>query len=108
MPDDPVTIGELGRRIESMSGDLGRRMDHGLGELKEDIHELGRRLDNKVSTDVFELKHQATVDRVTALEEARNEEKKQRASDRRWVIAAIVIPLICTIATVATAVLIAL
>lgn len=100
MPDDPVTIGELARRIEQ-----------GFADIKEDVHDIGRRLDGKVSADVYEVKHNGIVDRIAAIEQARKDEQKDRAAEqkdrvimRRWVIAAILIPVVTAGAQIVLAV----
>lgn len=89
MPDEP-TLGEVARRLEAIHADL-----------KEDIHQLAVRLDGKVSLDVFELRLaamtkdlEASTSRVTAMEQAQVERDRRRAADRRWIVAAIVVPLV--------------
>lgn len=100
MPDEP-SPGELARRIEAVNGDL-----------KDDWRAVERRLDGKVSADVFKLEQaaqdravQALADRVTAIETARAREERQRqdeaqaraaqrASDRRLIFSALVVPIL--------------
>jgi hypothetical protein len=100
VPDEP-TLGEVCRRLEAVHADL-----------KEDMQGLARRLDGKVSADVLRLEQEAQdrtvvalTERVKALEDARaaearkaeqdrKEAEARRRADRRWVIAAIVMPLL--------------
>ncbi|MFP3986868.1 hypothetical protein U9R90_05075 [Streptomyces sp. E11-3] len=89
MPNEP-TLGELARRLEAVHLDL-----------KEDIRQQGVRLDGKVSQDVFELRMaafdkdlQAVTARTLALEQADRERVRQRAADRRWIVTALVVPVL--------------
>lgn len=89
MPNEP-TLGEVVRRLEAIHADL-----------KEDIRQQGVRLDGKVSQDVFELRMtafdkdlQAVTSRAAALEQADRERVRQRAADRRWIVAALVVPVL--------------
>lgn len=100
MPDEPSN-GELARRLEAVHQDL-----------KEDLRENARRLDGKVSVDVFKLE-QAAQDRAqqdlamrtAAIEDARRREAEQRdedrrataaqrAADRRLILTALVVPVL--------------
>jgi ferric-dicitrate binding protein FerR (iron transport regulator) len=82
---DEPTLGEVVRRLEAIHADL-----------KEDLREYGARLDKKVSVERYELErraaddvHRQVIERVTAIETAREREKqqqdqaRQRAEDRR-------------------------
>lgn len=98
MPDD-LTIGELGRRLADVHQDL-----------KDDLREVGHRLDKKVSLERYQLEQQALLDtvralveRVGAIETAREEERQQRElqrraaedrrrADRRWILSALIAP----------------
>jgi len=100
MADEPSN-GELARRQEAMHNDL-----------KEDLRDIARRLDGKVSSDVFKLEQAAqdravllVLERLTAIEEARKKEAEQaaaerraaaaqRASDRRLLFSALVVPVL--------------
>ena len=108
---DDLTISELGRRI-----------DAGLMDLKDDLRDLGRRLDSKVSFERYQLEQQAMQDayrqmqeRVLAIETAREKEREQREEerisreserrkvedrrrqDRRWILSALVVPVLVVI-----------
>lgn len=89
MPDD-LSLGELGRQLERMHADI-----------REDIRELGLRLDGKVGSDVFKLEQAAQDDKTTAvaqrvasIEEARKEEGRQRANDRKLLLTALILPIV--------------
>jgi hypothetical protein len=92
VPDDPVTLGELGRRIDA------------------GFASVNARLDTKVSAEVLALqqaaqdeRHKALAEQVAMLRkdiekhdeamEAREEADEKRIRDyRRWLVGAIVIP----------------
>jgi hypothetical protein len=100
VPDEPSN-GELARRLEAVHQDL-----------KEDFRELAKRLDAKVSLERYELErrnrdevHRQMLERITAIETARQREAEkaaderraaaaQRAADRRLVFAALVAPVL--------------
>lgn len=93
MPDEDVSLGELGRRLEAM------RLD-----IKEDIHDLARRLDAKVSMERYQLEreaHERTMHdiggRVTKLEQARDDEVKQRVASRKWLLASFIFPTVVVV-----------
>lgn len=78
MADEP-TLGEVVRRLEDIRQDL-----------KDDVRELGSRLDSKVSMERYLLEQAARddalkllVERVKGVEDARAEELRQRELDRR-------------------------
>ncbi|WP_037576826.1 hypothetical protein [Phaeacidiphilus oryzae] len=92
MPDE-LTLGELGRRLADMHGDL-----------KEDIKTLSGRVDGKVSADVLALqqaaqdeRHKALAERVTSMEAARAADARRIHETRRWLIAAVIIPILAII-----------
>ena len=74
MPDEPVTTGEL-----------ARRMERGFADLKEDVHELASRLDSKVANEVFQLQIAALTQRQAALE-AKRDSDARTADNRRWMV----------------------
>ncbi|MFD7016149.1 hypothetical protein [Streptomyces sp. NPDC059928] len=82
MPDDP-TLGELARRFEDR-----------LADVREDIQQLGRRLDEKVDQRVYDLRHEALASRVTTLETLREKDAEKLVATRRWLIGAVIVPLI--------------
>ncbi|MFC8423920.1 hypothetical protein ACFUN7_24095 [Streptomyces sp. NPDC057236] len=82
MPDDP-TLGEVVRRFEDRVADL-----------RDDIQQLGRRLDEKVDQRIYDLRHEALASRVTTLETLREKDAERIVGTRRWLIGAVVVPLI--------------
>jgi ferric-dicitrate binding protein FerR (iron transport regulator) len=98
---DEPTLGEVVRRLEAIHADL-----------KEDLREYGARLDSKVSIERYELErraaddvHRQVLERVTAIETARDREKEQqgqarqraeerRRADRRLAFTALVAPVL--------------
>ncbi|KOT94466.1 hypothetical protein ADK70_12325 [Streptomyces rimosus subsp. pseudoverticillatus] len=82
MSDEP-TLGEVVRRFEDRFVDL-----------RDDIQQLGRRIDSKVSQDVYDLRHEALASRVATLETLREKDAERIVATRRWLIGAVVVPLI--------------
>ncbi|MFE4867743.1 hypothetical protein [Streptomyces sp. NPDC056682] len=89
MPDDP-TLGELARRLEDR-----------LGDARDDIRILGERIDSRVSMERYQIEraqrdetYRALLERVKGIEEARKEQEKQRAADRRLIFSALVVPVL--------------
>lgn len=85
MPEEP-TLGEVVRRLEAVHADL-----------KEDVREFGKRLDTKVSMERYTLEQQADKEaqrllgeRLTAVEQAREQEQR----DRRLIFSALVAPIL--------------
>lgn len=90
------TLGEVCRRLENVRQDL-----------KEDLRELGHRLDSKVSMERYQLEQQSRdealkvmLERVKAIEEARGKEEQQRRADRRLIFAALIAPVLLVLLTV--------
>ncbi|MEU6597824.1 hypothetical protein [Streptomyces flaveolus] len=82
MPDEP-TLGEIARRFEDR-----------LADVRDDIQQLGRRLDDKVDQKVYDLRHETLGSRVTTLETLREKDAEKIVATRRWLIGAVVMPLI--------------
>ncbi|MEU9792870.1 hypothetical protein AB0E27_19970 [Streptomyces sparsogenes] len=82
MADEP-TLGEVQRRVEQ-----------GFIDLKDDMRELGARLDSKVDAQVYDLRHETLTQRVTTLETLREKDAEKIVATRRWLIGAVVVPLI--------------
>lgn len=81
MPDEP-TLGEVVRRFDERFTDV-----------REDIQQLGRRMDEKVDQKVYDLRHEALASRVTTLETLREKDAEKIVATRRWLIGAVVVPL---------------
>lgn len=82
MPDEP-TLGELARRFEDRMADV-----------RDDIAQLGRRIDEKVDQRIYDLRHEALATRVSTLETLREKDAERMAATRRWLIGAVIVPLI--------------
>jgi hypothetical protein len=90
---DDLTLGELGRRLEA-----------GLSDIKDDVHQLGLRLDGKVSADVLRLeqaaqdeRHKALADQVIEMRKARELDAKTLRDTRRWLVGVVVVPILAVI-----------
>ncbi|MEU3386270.1 hypothetical protein [Streptomyces albidoflavus] len=82
MADEP-TLGEVVRRFEDR-----------LADVRDDIQQLGQRIDKKVSQDVYDLRHEALTARVATLEATRERDAERLVATRRWLVGAVVVPLI--------------
>ncbi|MEU1663540.1 hypothetical protein ABZ547_07990 [Streptomyces sparsogenes] len=82
MSDEP-TLGEVVRRFEDRFTDV-----------RDDIKQLGDRIDTKVSQEVYDLRHEALTQRVTTLETLREKDTERIVATRRWLIGAVVMPLV--------------
>ncbi|MFI8962040.1 hypothetical protein ACIGO8_07985 [Streptomyces sp. NPDC053493] len=85
MTDEP-TLGEVVRRFEDR-----------LTDVRDDIQQLGRRLDEKVDQKVYDLRHETLSTRVAALETVREKDAEKVAATRRWLIGAVIIPLVAVL-----------
>ncbi|MBQ1164812.1 hypothetical protein KBZ21_43305, partial [Streptomyces sp. A73] len=74
MSDEP-TLGEIARRFEDR-----------LTDVRDDIQQLGARSDGKVSHEVYDLRHEALASRVTTLETLREKDTERIVATRRWLI----------------------
>ena len=89
MPDEP-TLGELARRLEDR-----------LGDVRDDIQQLVIRLDSRVSMERYQIEQQQRDDtykllleRVKGIEDGRREQEKQRAADRRLIFTGLIVPVL--------------
>lgn len=100
MTDEP-TLGEVMRRLSDIHLNL-----------KDDIRELGARLDTKVSMERYQLEqlardeaHRLVLERIRTIEDAREQEARQRreeeqrladqrAADRRIIFSALIAPIL--------------
>jgi len=80
---DEPTLGEVVRRFEDRFVDL-----------RDDIQQLGRRMDEKVDQRIYDLRHEALGARVTTLETLREKDAERLVTTRRWLIGAVIVPLI--------------
>ncbi|KAF0646607.1 MULTISPECIES: hypothetical protein [Streptomyces] len=82
MTDDP-TPGEMVRRLEDR-----------LTDVRDDIQQLERRLDGKVDQRIYDLRHEALASRVSTLETHREKDTEKLVATRRWLIGAVIVPLV--------------
>jgi hypothetical protein len=80
---DEPTLGEVVRRFEDRFVDL-----------RDDIQQLGRRMDEKVDQRIYDLRHEALGARVATLETLREKDAERLVTTRRWLIGAVIVPLI--------------
>ena len=82
---------------EPTPGEMVRRLEDRLADVRDDIQQLGRRLDEKVDQKVYDLRHEALSTRVSALETVREKDAEKLVATRRWLIGAVVIPLVAVL-----------
>lgn len=82
MPDEP-TVGEIVRRF-----------DDRITDLRDDIKQLGHALDSKVSREVYVLQYEALITRVNSLEALREKDTEKIVATRRWLVGAVIVPLV--------------
>lgn len=80
---DEPTLGEVVRRFEDRFVDL-----------RDDIQQIVRLLDKKVDQRIYDLRHEALSARVTTLETLREKDAEKLVTTRRWLIGAVIVPLI--------------
>lgn len=85
MPDEP-TLGEIARRL-----------DDRITDVREDIEQLGRRLDATVRSDVYQIQYAAVMARLTAIEQQRVADAQRIVATRRWLIGAVIVPLVAVV-----------
>jgi len=89
MADEP-SLGELGRLIELMRGDI-----------RDDLAGLNARLDRMVSQDVYGVEKASTARQLADLAKAveglqalRQQDADRVTQTRRWLIASVIIPIV--------------
>lgn len=82
MPDEP-TLGEVVRRFEDRFTDV-----------RDDIQDLGKNLEKKVDQRLYDLRHDALAARVATLETLREKDAERIVATRRWLIGAVIVPLV--------------
>lgn len=90
--------------VEPTPGEVNRRLDDRFGELRQDIADLARRVDGKVSQDVYQLQINALTRENTDLKAELAAMRAERARDaekvaamRRWWIATVIVPLVAVL-----------
>lgn len=82
---------------EPTLGELGRRLDDRLNDVREDIAGLGRRIDGKVAQDVYDVHHKAITDAIAELKAQRVADSNRVAATRRWLIGAVIVPIVAVL-----------
>lgn len=89
MPDEP-SLGELGRLIQLLRGDI-----------RDDMAQINARLDRMVSTDVYTVEKAGLSKEISDLAKAVETMQTQRTQDadrvtqtRRWMVASVIIPVL--------------
>lgn len=88
-PDENITNAEIVRRLETFALDV-----------RGDLAEITRRLDLYVLREVYAAEQKSIETRIYSLELRWREADEQRRSDRRWLIAGVVLPLMSLLAMV--------
>ncbi|MFJ9101278.1 hypothetical protein ACIRJM_22755 [Streptomyces sp. NPDC102405] len=79
---------------EPTLGEVVRRFDDRFTDVRDDIQQLGRRLDEKVDQKLYDLRHEALSSRVSQLETLREKDTEKIVATRRWLIASVIVPLV--------------
>ncbi|HEU4754013.1 MAG TPA: hypothetical protein VFU47_12965 [Armatimonadota bacterium] len=88
MPDE-ITVREVVRRIDDFARDT-----------KEDFSELRSRLDSFVLREVYHAEQKAMESRMSSLEGRVREGEEHRRTQNRWVIGAVIIPVVLFVAQI--------
>jgi hypothetical protein len=80
---DEPTVGEVVRRFEDRFTDV-----------RDDIQQLGLTLEKKVDERLYNLRHEALTARVATLETLREKDAERIVATRRWLIGAVIVPLV--------------
>jgi hypothetical protein len=79
---------------EPTLGEVVRRFDERFADVRDDIQQLGRRMDEKVDQRIYDLRHEALAARVATLETLREKDTEKLVATRRWLIGAVIVPLV--------------
>lgn len=86
------------------AAEVNRRLDDKFGEVREDLANLGRRVDGKVSQDVYQLQHTSLLSQIADLKAENAALRAERAQDaarvaatRRWLIGAVIVPIVAVL-----------
>lgn len=82
MPDE-LTLGELARRLDDRTSDI-----------RDDIRGLSEEMSKKVDQKLYDIRHDALAARVTTLETLREKDTEKLVATRRWLIGAVIVPLV--------------
>lgn len=82
MPDE-LTLGELARRLDDRTSDI-----------RDDIRSLSEEMGKKVDQKLYDIRHDALAARVATLETLREKDTEKLVATRRWLIGAVIVPLV--------------
>lgn len=92
MPDEPTP------------GEVNRRLDDRTAELRQGITDLNRRVDGRVSQDVYQVQYAALLQELSELKAelvaagvARTRDAERLATMRRWWIGTVIVPLVAVL-----------
>jgi hypothetical protein len=90
--------------VEPTPGEVNRRLDDRIGDVRDDIDSLGRRMDGKVDAAVYQVQHTAVMKEIAdvkadnaALRAERVRDAEKVAAMRRWLIGAVIVPLVAVV-----------
>lgn len=71
-------------------------------DIRDDLVDLKEMVAKRVSQEVYDLKHEALVQRVAAMEVARERDAERLRSTVRWVLGVVIIPVVIGIIQIVT------
>jgi len=84
---------------EITNDELARRLSDIRNEVRDDLAEIRRAQERYVLREVHDAKMSGVNDRITRIEVTSAQHEEQRRGDRRWFIAAIVMPAVAVLVT---------
>lgn len=85
---------------EPTNAEIVRRLESFVLDVRNDLAEITRRLDLYVLREVYAAEQKSIESRIHNLESRWREADDQRRSDRRWLIAGVILPLMSLLAMV--------
>jgi hypothetical protein len=82
---------------EPTLGELGRRLDDRIGDVRDDIAQLALRIDSKVDAEVHRLQIATLTTEIAAIKVQRDQDAARVATTRRWLIGAVIVPLVAVL-----------
>lgn len=80
---DDITLAELARQLQAFRRDV-----------HDDLADISRRLDAYVLREVYASDQRGQEARMKAIEDRQKDDAAQRQADRRWIISAILLPIV--------------
>jgi alkylation response protein AidB-like acyl-CoA dehydrogenase len=89
---------------EPTLGELGRRLDDRIRDVRDDLERADRRIDTRVDGQVYQVQHQAVMKEIAdlkadnaALRAERLRDAEKVAAMRRWLIGAVIVPIVAVL-----------